>query len=951
MSDLKIQPSFNTGEWSPKLFARVDLAKYRTGAALLENFFIDYRGGASTRPGTKYIIQCYNSTSAVRLIPFQAAFRIGYVLEFGNLYMRPLIDGAPVLETPFSIIAATKANPAVLTVVGHNYAVNQWIFVTGVGGMTQLNNRYFKIIAVVGNNISLADLNGVPINSTSYGTYTTGGFTRRVYQITTPYTSADLALLKYAQNISDLIICSPNYPPHVLRLNTATNWTIAPITFGTTAVTTGFTGALVDFPAPAVGDPAVSRYSYIVTSVDSAGQESAASVPIVLGPTYDIRTIAGTIQLNYAAAAGAVAYNIYRANISYNGPVPIGAAHGYMGTATGLSFVDSNIAPDFSQTPPIPKSPFNNANGQGVSFVTVTAPGTYTTVPGVSFTGASSAIAASASASLGVQGTPTVGVGGTGYVVGDRVGFTNGVVLVVASVAGGTVTAWEPMTNPQAGRGAVTSGSTPANPVVQTSTSGVGTGATANLVWGVNLVNVTVSGAGYVSVPTVTFSSGAAAATATLAPASDGYPTVPTFFQQRLILAAPLGAPQTFYMSQPGSYYNFNVSSPTQATDSITGSLVSGQLNTIKSMVSQPTGLLILTDRASWLVNGGGAGTAVAPDATVANAQSFNGASDVPPIIANFDILYVQSKGSIVRDSSYNIYANIFTGTDISVISSHLFTGHTVTEWAWAEEPFKVVWGVRNDGVMLLLTFLKEQEFIGWTHCLTDGDFKSVAVVTEGTATGDVDAVYTVVERNINGFVVKYIERIAEREFPNGVEDAWCVDAALQYVGVPTTTFSNAEHLAGETVTGLADGVIIPPFVMPANGQFILGTPASKVTVGIGYTCNLQTLPIDLGEPTIQGKVKKIPDVTVRVSETLGLDIGPSFTQLTPMKDLIRGNVSKMLTGLESQVVTGLVTGDANTLLPANAYTVPGQYCIRQSKPYPASVLGVIPNITVGNDK
>src|SRR5437899_12330497 len=103
MSDLVIQASLNAGEWSPKLFARVDLAKYKSGAALLENFFVDYRGGASTRPGTKYILQCYKSSTAVRLIPFQASFQVGYVLEFGDQYIRFFFDGAPVLETDINI--------------------------------------------------------------------------------------------------------------------------------------------------------------------------------------------------------------------------------------------------------------------------------------------------------------------------------------------------------------------------------------------------------------------------------------------------------------------------------------------------------------------------------------------------------------------------------------------------------------------------------------------------------------------------------------------------------------------------------------------------------------------------------------------------------------------------------------------------------------------------------
>ena len=137
---------------------------------------------------------------------------------------------------------------------------------------------------------------------------------------------------------------------------------------------------------------------------------------------------------------------------------------------------------------------------------------------------------------------------------------------------------------------------------------------------------------------------------------------------------------------------------------------------------------------------------------------------------------------------------------------------------------------------------------------------------------------------------------------------------------------------------------------VPTTGAFTLGTPASKVTVGLGYTCDLQTLALDTGEPTIQGKPKTIPSVTVRVADTLGLKIGKDFDHLVVMKDLVVGAVGSMLTGQESQTVTGLFTGDARTYLDPS-WTIPGQYCIRQDQPLPASVLGVIPEVTVGNTK
>lgn len=928
-----IQTSFHTGEWAPALNARVDLQKYHSAAALMKNFFVDYRGGASTRTGTKYIAQCFKSATDVRLIPFQAATTLSYVLEFGDKYMRVFNQGVPILEQTKAITAATNANPCQLTVNAHGYSPGQWFKAASVGGMTQLNNRFFIVRTVPGaNTITLSDLNGVAIDSTAYGVYTAGGTTARVYTIPTPFAAADVALLKFAQNVSEMVITHPNYPPHLLTFVGASLWYLYSILFGTT------------IPAPTIASVVSSLgagsvdYSYIVTSIDANGQESVASTPGTLATTLDFTITPGSNVVTWGAITGAVSYNVYRAELSYSGALPAGSAHGYIGFTDGFVFTDTAIDADFSISPPVAQIPFD---GTGVASVTVTASGTYTTVPFVTFS--ASGVTATGRAILQVQGTPTIGAGGgIGWSVGDAATFPNEVVLIVATVLAGAVATFQPITYNGSNPGAILSGNTPANPVDGVGPAGQTT--TANLVWGVGIVELISTGQGYLITPTITFSAGAAAATAVLAPLTYSHPTVPIFFQQRLTLAGPLINPQRFNMSQPGSFFNFNISNPVQPDDAITGTIVSGQLNSIKSMVSMPTGLIILSDRQAWLVSGGGPQTAITPIDVTAQSQAYNGANDVPPIVVNYDIIYVQAKGSSVRDLTYNFYTNIYTGTDISVLSSHLFYGYTIEAWAYAEEPFKIVQAIRNDGVLLTLTFLKEQELIGWTHADTQGTFESVASVTEAVSFGIVDAVYTVVERVVNGFTVKYVERFAERIFPNGVADAWCVDAGLQYTGAPATTFSGAWHLAGKTVTGLADGVVIPPFVMGLDGTFTLATPASKVTVGLAFTPQLQTLALDLGEPTVQGKQKNISSVTVRCADTLGLSIGKTFSTLVPMKDLIVGNVGSQT----NQVVTGLVTGDAYTVLDPS-WDEPGQYCIQQSYPLPASILGVIPEITVGD--
>lgn len=919
MAQPVIQTSFHGGEFAPTLFARVDLAKYHHGLALAENFYVDYRGGVSTRMGFEYIIQAKDSTQPVRLIPFSASFTDTFILEVGHLYMRFITNGGTVLETAKVITNITQANPGVVTSNAHGFANGDVVFIAAVVGMTQVNNRYFMVANIAANTFELQDLNGVNVNTSSYSAYSSAGTASRVYTITTPWQGTDLATLKFAQNINKMVFTHPNYSPTELTFISPTNWTLTTIIFSSTATQPTISGITTTSAG------AGSSISYKVTSVDAGGQESLPSP--AFGITFN-NFVGSTFTVSWTAVTGAEYYNVYRATfISGGGGVPAGQSYGFVGYSTDVSFVETGgqIEPNYEITPPEANDPFG---GSPVSELTLTANAVYAVLPTITIAAPSSGTQATGTVSLKVT-TASVGSSTGGHSVGEYFYGGYGVVVRALTIAGGGTVSSVTIHS----AGSLTSGAVPASMVCVGGDTG--TTISINITWDIGALSIVNGGDGYTSAPAVTFSSGAATATATVGSQFAGNPSVVAFFDQRMVLAGSTLFPQTFYMSQPGSYYNFNISIPAQPDDSITGTLVSGQLNTIRSMIPMPSGLIILTSRQAWLVNGGAAGAPVTAIEIVANAQAYNGANDVPPIVANYNILYVQAKGTIVRDLAYNFYTNVFTGTDISVLSSHLFYGYSISEWAWAEEPFKVVWAVRSDGALLSLTYVKEQEMVGWCHSITDGAFKSIATITESVLQGDVDAVYTVVERTVNGNTIKYIERMAERYFPNGVEDAFCVDAGIEYSGSPSTSFSGGEHLAGETVTGLADGVPITPFVMPTSGLFTLVAPASRVVVGLPYTPKFQTLRLDTGEPTIQSKRKKIVGVTVRCAETLGLEIGRTFTTLVPMKTFDG---------------TELVTGDGRTIID-QMFDEPGQFCIQQPSPLPATILGVIPETTVGDTK
>lgn len=97
----KASPPFNNftaGELSPRLEGRTDVNKYFNGCKKLQNFVLHPHGGASRRPGTKYVNTVKASGNFTRLIPFEFNVEQAYVLEFGNLYFRIHKDGGTVVD-------------------------------------------------------------------------------------------------------------------------------------------------------------------------------------------------------------------------------------------------------------------------------------------------------------------------------------------------------------------------------------------------------------------------------------------------------------------------------------------------------------------------------------------------------------------------------------------------------------------------------------------------------------------------------------------------------------------------------------------------------------------------------------------------------------------------------------------------------------------------------------
>ena len=271
-----------------------------------------------------------------------------------------------------------------------------------------------------------------------------------------------------------------------------------------------------------------------------------------------------------------------------------------------------------------------------------------------------------------------------------------------------------------------------------------------------------------------------------------GYPTTASYHQQRLIFANTDNQPNAIWMSRAGNRLDFSTSSPIVDDDPITKTLASTQIDAIKALHTMDN-LVVITSGAVW-VTGGGQDDALTPGNTAFKLQGYEGASDLPVIGVGRRALYVQNMGQVVCDLIYEFANNGYSSDDLTVMAPHLLEGHSITAWAYQKTPFRCVWMVRDDGVLLGLTYMREQQVMGWHRHDTDGFYEDVCVVGEG---GE-DAVYVAVRRVINGVTKRYIERFESRAWTS-VEDAFVVDAGLSFDGSSHPTLSHDITITGGT--------------------------------------------------------------------------------------------------------------------------------------------------------
>ncbi len=352
-------------------------------------------------------------------------------------------------------------------------------------------------------------------------------------------------------------------------------------------------------------------------------------------------------------------------------------------------------------------------------------------------------------------------------------------------------------------------------------------------------------------------------------PFADGNnPATVCFHGQRMWLGGGTLHPATVYASRVGDFESFRKSKPLQDDDPLEYMLASGSVDDICWLTSF-NDLMIGTSGGEYKATSSGA--AITPSDCQISVQSYWGSSDVQPLIIGQSILHCQRADTHVRDLYYSWESDGYAGNDLSILAPQLVERHKILQWCFQQSPSSCVWAVRDDGVLLCLTYMKEQNVFGWSRHVTEGRVCSVSVVNGKRE----DVVLLVVEREIEGEKRYYLERLAPR-FKNTskIDEAFFVDCGVRIENKIATRIASSPVLSiieGKDVVALADGRYVSGLTVQTN-RVLLPFTAKKVLIGLPYVSVLTPMPADTdnNDGSTLGKRRAYGRCVVRVYRSWG---------------------------------------------------------------------------------
>ena len=899
--------AFTAGEVSPRMNGRVDTTKYRTGLRTCHNFVVMPHGGVRKRGGTRFVAPVKDGATKARPVPFQFNTSQTYMLEVGYAsagYIRIFTNGGILTDTATTITGITKANPGVVTAASHGLSNGDWVVITGVAGMTQVNNRHFQVAGATTNTFQLSG-----VNTSGYDTYTSAGSVAKIIEIATDYTEDEIDDLSFAQSADTLYIAHEAHALAKLERTSATVWTISDVEIENgpfRKINTDKDNTI------AVTVPAASRNISAATQADPCVITTSVAHGYTDGATVTFDSVGGMVELNG---------NKYEIRV-------VDSTSFYLTDAAGV---------------PIDSTAFTAYTSGGTVEQVVTRWGTISNGAQVTLTAyKSGTFNADMVGALWRIWEPGKGTGVAQPYDASSVTNTSqytkdGKVYGVINLVG---TQWQKEWQyPTHEEGVVH---------VQNDDDTKSMDAVylhdGNCTLEITAYNSSSSVTAVVvrnHVPKSVVDAKSAYWEEGAWSTYRGFPRIVAFHEQRLWVAGNTAEPQTIWASRAGVFEDF-----LDGADDDRSVIYKIASDRVEAPVWFLPGKILTMGTASgeYSITAGNRDEALTPSNARITRQTTWGSAPAQALRVGSSAIFIQRDGEPtnggrrMREFGYVFESDAFQASDMTILSEHLGQSR-FKRLAYTQDPDPIVWVLRENGTLVGLSYEKDQQVLAWhRHTVAGSD---VVVDDFGVIPGaDGDELWLIVERSIDGVDKMYLEIMTTQNIGDTDKaDFTLLDCHLSYDGAATTTITGLWHLEGETVQVLADGAVQDD-VTVADGKITLTRSASTVHVGYNYTATLETMDLEAGavQGTAHGRVKRISEAMLQVYRSMGGKMGYDADSM----DWIPTRTSA--DAMDASV--SLYSGFRRVEFP-KGYEYESYVRVEQTQPLPLNVLGVTVEMNV----
>ena len=721
------------------------------------------------------------------------------------------------------------------------------------------------------------------------------------YEVVTPYVTADLPKLKYVQVGDVLTIVHGSYAPRELTRAAHTSWALSLAVIGVDTA---------KYPTPSVAPfietnasfyPTIDAthpgkaWKWCVTLVYADGTESLPSPYEEAANTADATSgmIAcytdRPVYLLMPPSGGAVRYRVYKGRsgvFGYVGSVTQKTSITYTSglQSNGYWFVDEGIEPDYTTNPPIDQNPFvipawTSWHRYAVGERVTNGGNVYECIVG----GFSSLTGGPSGTGTNIADGPTAWAANTAYVA-NNLRYNRGRTFYCATPGTSAVA---PTTGPWG------------------YWQSVGGFTDGTVVW--NLLG-----------------DGQASAWKYLRAVADQpnvYPATVAIFEQRRIFGGTAEEPAMIYGSRTDRWNDFTASTVLQATDRIQFELAAKRREQIRSLASLRH-LMTMTGSSEWVVGGAANGDPMSPFSIRARVHGERGSSFIDPLVVGNTLIHVQPKGTIIRDLYFDVNVDSYVGNELSFFSKHLFEGHEVVSWCYAEDPYSIVWAVLDDGTIVSMTYVREQELFAWARHSSQGVFTQVCSIPDV----EEDAVFQVVLRGTS----RCIELMASRNVQS-ITEFHCVDSGIVDTSAGLV-ISGLDHLDGQYAAVVLNETSFITLLV-SGGSVTLPGPETyaSVRVGLTYECTFESLDVAPDKE----RTKIVREALVEVLGSGGFWVGENPS------NLVYWSRWPTATGVATgQGTTPLSTGTARVTI-SNRWGLGGRVAVQQRDPMPLTITAI----------